>query len=56
MKTTPPTEKKRPPEELVRRRAYEIYEQRGSEYGHELEDWLQAEREVLEAEVRGKAA
>lgn len=28
-------------------RAYEIYEQRGCESGCELEDWLQAENEVL---------
>lgn len=28
-------------------RAYEIYEQRGCEPGCELEDWLQAENEML---------
>lgn len=28
-------------------RAYEIYEQRGCELGCELEDWLQAENEIL---------
>lgn len=28
-------------------RAYEIYEQRGCESGCELEDWLQAENEML---------
>lgn len=28
-------------------RAYEIYEQRGCEPGCELEDWLQAENEIL---------
>ena len=32
----------------IRRRAYELYEQRGSVNGHELDDWLQAEAEVLE--------
>lgn len=32
--------------ELVRRRAYELFEARGREPGHELDDWLQAEREV----------
>ena len=31
----------------VRRRAYELYEQRGCTPGHEDEDWLVAEREVL---------
>ncbi|HVO79901.1 MAG TPA: DUF2934 domain-containing protein [Terriglobales bacterium] len=31
----------------IRRRAYEIYERRGKVPGHALEDWLQAEAEVL---------
>jgi hypothetical protein len=31
----------------IRRRAYELYEQRGYTPGHEHEDWLVAEREVL---------
>jgi hypothetical protein len=38
-----------PPEclpEMIRRRAYQIFECRGSEPGHELDDWLQAEREI----------
>ncbi|MFZ1008508.1 MAG: DUF2934 domain-containing protein [Candidatus Sulfotelmatobacter sp.] len=30
----------------IRRRAYELYEQRGSSAGHETEDWLTAESEV----------
>ena len=33
-------------EEEIRNRAYEIYLQRGGQPGHELEDWLQAEREL----------
>jgi HSP20 family protein len=33
--------------EYVRHRAFELFERRGSECGHEIEDWLQAEREVL---------
>jgi hypothetical protein len=33
-------------EEQIRRRAYELYEQRGREAGHETEDWLQAEAEL----------
>lgn len=32
--------------EQVRYRAYELYEQRGREDGHELDDWLQAESEI----------
>jgi hypothetical protein len=33
--------------EKIRLRAYELYEQRGREEGHDFEDWLQAESEVL---------
>jgi len=37
----------------IRKRAYEIYLERGSETGSELEDWLQAEQEIsLTAEQR----
>jgi Protein of unknown function (DUF2934) len=32
--------------EKIRARAYELYEQRGREGAHELEDWLQAEAEI----------
>lgn len=37
-------------EEVIRLRAYKIYEQRGREHGHDLDDWL-----IAEAEVAGKA-
>jgi hypothetical protein len=33
-------------EDEIRRRAYELYQQRGSGAGSEAEDWLAAEREV----------
>jgi len=33
-------------EQEIRIRAYEIYLQRGEQAGNELEDWLQAEREL----------
>lgn len=33
--------------EQIRRRAYELYEQRGREDGHQEDDWRQAEKEVL---------
>jgi hypothetical protein len=33
-------------EEQIRRRAYELYERRGCEAGHETEDWLAAEAEL----------
>ncbi len=33
-------------EEEIRRRAYTLYEQRGREDGHDLDDWLHAEAEL----------
>jgi hypothetical protein len=47
--------------DLLRRRialrAYELYEARGSVDGFDLQDWLQAEREILgEVEQPEKAA
>ena len=39
-------------QEQVRRRAYELYELRGRENGHDLEDWLQAESEVVPAGLK----
>jgi len=33
-------------EARIRRRAYELYEQREREDGHDVEDWLHAEEEV----------
>ena len=37
-------------EERIRRRAYELYVQRGNQSGSELDDWLQAEEEIRSAE------
>jgi len=34
-------------EELIRVRAYRFYEERGCEDGHNLEDWLRAEAEIV---------
>lgn len=33
-------------EEEISRRAYELYEARGCEDGHDVEDWLRAEAEA----------
>ena len=33
--------------EGVRQRAFDLFEKRGSELGHDLEDWLKAEHELL---------
>jgi hypothetical protein len=37
-------------EERIRRRAHELYLQRGAGAGSDVEDWLQAEEEILAAE------
>ena len=34
------------PEEHVAQRAFELYCERGCQHGHDIEDWLQAERDV----------
>ena len=38
----------RPTREEIELRAYEIYIERGGAHGQEAEDWLQAERELVE--------
>jgi len=52
---TRPTESTVELQEQVRRRAYELYENRGREDGHDVDDWLQAEWEVV-AELEVEAA
>jgi Protein of unknown function (DUF2934) len=39
----------------IARRAYDIFCERGGEHGHDLDDWLRAERELREP-VRTPAA
>jgi hypothetical protein len=50
--TPNPNQSGQPPSRLSRiaRRAHEIYEARGGNDGKDLDDWLQAEREV-DAEI-----
>jgi len=43
-------------EHQIRLRAYELYEARGREDGHEVGDWLQAETELTEKKVLPIAA
>jgi hypothetical protein len=38
-----------PSQEAIAKRAYELYLQRGSLPGYELEDWLSAEAELIAA-------
>jgi hypothetical protein len=34
-------------EEIIRIRAYQLFEKRGYEHGHDVEDWLEAEAEIM---------
>jgi hypothetical protein len=43
-------------EEEIRRRAYELYEERGREDGHDVDDWVRAKAEVTGAVVQTRAA
>jgi hypothetical protein len=43
-------------EEQVRERAYQLYLERGEVPGFEVEDWLQAEAEILDGQKTQKAA
>src|SRR6185295_15163097 len=43
-------------EQQIRRRAYDLYEQRGSQAGHETEDWLQAEADLAKRSSTPSAA
>ena len=44
-------------EDRIRRRAYELYIERGNQSGSELDDWLQAEEEIqrVEEQAVGKS-
>jgi hypothetical protein len=48
------TSEARPGREEIEVRAYQIYVERGEAPGQDVEDWLQAERELLEK--RGRAS
>lgn len=43
-------------EEEIRRRAYELYEARGRQDGHELDDWLEAEADITHTQQKVTAA
>jgi len=54
-----PTSVTSEPQELehqIRLRAQELYEARGREDGHELDDWLRAEEEITQKKARTIAA
>ncbi len=37
-------------QDQIRARAYQLYEQRGRDDGHSLDDWLQAEAELSQVQ------
>ena len=43
-------------DEQIRTRAYALYELRGCEDGHDLDDWLQAEAELTSNRAKAAAA
>jgi hypothetical protein len=43
-----------PSQDEIAQRAYELYLQRGSVPGHETDDWLQAEAELLAEAAQGE--
>jgi hypothetical protein len=45
-----------PIEQQIRQRAYELYEQRGRTDAYDLDDWLQAEREIKGTQANAAAA
>jgi DNA-binding transcriptional regulator YhcF (GntR family) len=47
-----PLAKQLPTQEDVARRAYQLFEQRGNEAGHDWEDWFQAERELIDIRTK----
>ena len=42
-------------DETIRQRAYELFEQRRFEHGHDLDDWLQAEAELTAKKPSNRA-
>ncbi len=43
-------------EHLIRQRAYQLYEARGRQDGHEMEDWYRAKEEITIKKFRTVAA
>jgi hypothetical protein len=43
-------------QDQIRQRAYELYEARGAVHGHDLEDWVMAESEILAQQQVPRAA
>jgi hypothetical protein len=50
-----PRRKSGPTHEEIEFRAYQIYLERGGEHGWDVEDWLNAERELLKKYKKSRA-
>jgi hypothetical protein len=42
-------------QDIIRTRAHQLFEQRGCEHGHDFDDWLQAEAEVMRKKPSARA-
>ena len=42
-------------EEIIRKRAYELFELHGHQHGHDTEDWLEAEAEIVGKKPKASA-
>jgi len=52
---TPVTQTGMAPAERIAKRAYEKWLKRGCAHGHDVQDWIEAEKEVM-AEMRGSGS
>jgi hypothetical protein len=50
-RTQAPRKPSAPTHEEIARRAYELFEKRGGEPGHEQEDWQQAEKDLRDGKL-----
>jgi hypothetical protein len=46
------TRTKYPTEEQIQARAYQLYLERGGQHGHDTDDWLQAEYELVQLPIQ----
>ena len=54
--TIPSTESDTPDPDAVARRAYQRFEERGSEHGRDMDDWFEAERELRDGGTSERGA
>jgi hypothetical protein len=49
------TDYRQPLVEEISHRAYGLYLERGGDHGHDVDDWVRAEKELSDASVAGQA-